>query len=488
MKVLFGYLTSFGYLFAVILLCGFLQKRKVISGELSRKAIHILIFFTWCLMDIFWGISYHQIIICAVFVAINYLSYRYKFLAGVERADKSHAGTVYYAMAMLTLSIAAYFYHPLYYPFGAAVFALSFGDGVAPIFGKIKRGNLSLTSVKTLFGTLSCFIFASLALMAFNYIYSLDLGVLSIFAIGGIAALSELFAVKGLDNFSLTFIVAAFVLAASFEVFTAAFWVCALLSFGVTLVALSFKSLTTGAAFVAEMMMLISAYCADWSAFAVYVIPFAAIAIIGLFKKKAKGMEIKGEKKGRGVKQVLINGLPALVCFVLYKALSVDAFFVGGAGALCACFSDSCASDVGSFSTKEPYDIFRRKRVQKGISGGVSLLGNIACFSGAALLSASAMIARPLSFAPLVIFVSGVSGCFFDTFLGSLFQALYCYRIPIEPDERGVVQKYGYVETPLLYEECVLVKGCKYITNNTVNLLSGVFGAILASMVYYLVF
>lgn len=482
MNVLWGYVASYGYLFAVIFVCGLLQKRNVLSGELSRKAIHILIAFTWCLMDVFWGRSYHQIIISSTFVIINFLSYKFKFLSGVERAGKSHAGTVYYALAMLVLSIASFLYEPLYYPFGAAVFVLSFGDGFAPIFGSLKVGNKPLAGKKTLFGTMACFTFGAAALAVFSSSYELGLAPEEIIALGVLSSLIELFSINGLDNFTVSFSVMASVLAAYYDVFTQAFWICVSLSFIMVVAALYFNALTAIAAAVSEVFMIVSAYVCDWTVFLVYVLPFFIISIAGLMKRK------KGKtSQGRKTRQVLINGAPALLGFLLFKIYADEAFFLLGAAALCSCFSDSCASDFGYFSNQTPYDFIKRKKVAKGLSGGITLLGSVACVLGAAVVAAISLINRPLSFVPLFVFAGGILGCFFDTVLGSLFQALYRYPIPKDPDESGA-NEYGYSETPVPYKNAVLIKGSKWVNNDLVNLFSSVIASTSVFAIHMLVF
>jgi|GEM_PF-466804 len=507
MKILWGYIASIGYLFAVILICGAFQKRRSLNVEISRKVIHVAIAFTWCIMDVFWGRSYHQAILSALFVVINFLSYKFKFLPGVERQSKSHPGTVYYALAMLALSIASYYYEPMYLYFGASVFFLSFGDGLAPIFGWLLKGNRLLTKNKTLYGSLACFVFGTAALWAFTSIYKTGVSLLCVFGIGAIATLAELFAVKGLDNFTVSFTVALGLIAEYFGVVSDAFWVSAIISLPIILTALYFKALTPPAAVVAEAFMLVSAYCMDYTLFLVYVIPFVCIAVVGIFKKRDK-VKLGLPSKARGVVQVLINGLPALICFVVYKVTDAVLPLVMGATALCSCFVDSCASDVGYFSKKTPYDFIRRKKVDKGISGGITLLGSIACIVGAIIFTLSFWINQELSYAFIFVFLGGVLGCTLDTLIGSLFQALYAVEIPLEPIDEPIYptqkykylettqdykyleaeQEYKYLETKGYWDSAKLVKGVKFIDNNVVNLLSSVLSAVITGVVYYCVF
>lgn len=480
MTMLYGYIVSVGFLAVIILFFGFLNKKFKVDVEITRKILHILIGFTWVFMDIFWGVSYHQIIMCGIFVVVNSISRKFKIFPGIERKGSSdHPGTVYYALAMLILAITSYLYPPMYYPFGMAVMCLSFGDGIAPLFALIfKKHNIKLVSNKTLAGSLACFVFSFVALVVFNECYNLSFPILSLLAIASVATVMELFVQNGLDNFGITFSVAIIALCVTLNLLNTAFYVCAIIAFAVVLAILITRALTVSAAFLAYVMLLVSAYCAGYFGLLLYVLPFALIAVVGKIRNiilKKRGFE--KEKKGRNSVQVAINGLLTMIFLVVFKFTDLIGFFVLAAVSLSEAFADSMASDIGSLSKKEPFDLFRFKRVQSGISGGMSLLG-----SASALIASLIVALICFGFTRNLIDIAfvlgfGFLGTLIDSLFGSYFQALYVCPVCGKQTEKRI--HHTRITT--------LIKGNKHITNNTVNLLANVITTAIAA-IYFIVF
>lgn len=137
MNIAIGYCLSYGYLFLVIFGIGTLKKILKFSTETSRKLIHILIGFTWIILYRYLRNTIHFIIIPLSFIIINALSYKFKIFKMFEREtnEKNHYGTIYYAIAMTIMATLSFFNEQLLLPYGLSVFALSFGDGAAALFG-----------------------------------------------------------------------------------------------------------------------------------------------------------------------------------------------------------------------------------------------------------------------------------------------------------------------------------------------------------------
>lgn len=464
--VFVGYAVTLGYLAFIILFFGFVNKKFKVDVEITRKVLHILIGFTWVLMDVFWSLSYHQIIMCALFVVVNALSRKYKIFSGIERDNDNHPGTVYYALAMLVLSIASYCYEPMYIPFGMAVMCLSFGDGLAPIFSIIfRKRNRKLVYNKTLAGTLACFIFASVALVVFKVCYKIDISYLSLIAIASVVAIIELYCQWGLDNFGITFSAALLSLWAINVPLSVPLQVCILLSFIIMLAILLTNSLTASGAFLAYIMLIVSSYCVGVVGFLIYVIPFVLVAVTGKIRRNILSKRaVDIGKKGRNALQVAINGLLTLILMVIYKITSIQSLFVLSAISLAEAFADSMASDIGSLTRHEPYDIFRRKRVSSGVSGGMSVLGTLVALLSCVVVGVIAYFETKNILSLAFITGIGFLGTIIDSFIGSLFQALYRCRICSELTEKRIHHR----------RPTELIKGNRFITNNVVNLISNI--------------
>ncbi len=207
MDILHGYLFSYTYLFATILLIGLIQKIIKFDIEISRKVIHIFVGMTWLILQKYLEGTWHIVIVPLSFVIINALSYKYKIFKMYERADGSgnHFGTVYYAVSMTVMAVISLFIPKLMLPFGIACFSLSFGDGAAALAGSlIKKKKIMITREKSLAGTMMCAIFAALGIALLSCFVSLPLKWTEIVLLGVLTAVLELVG-KGLDNFSIPF-------------------------------------------------------------------------------------------------------------------------------------------------------------------------------------------------------------------------------------------------------------------------------------------
>ncbi len=207
MNILYGYLFSYVYLFATILLIGLFQKIIKFNIEISRKLIHIFVGMTWLILQKYLVGTWHMVMVPLSFVVINALSYKYKIFKMYERADGSgnHFGTVYYAVSITVMAMVSLFVPKFMLPFGIACFCLSFGDGAAALVGTLyKKKKIMITKDKSLVGTVACALFACVGIILLSCFVSVPLKWTDIVFLSVLTAALELVG-KGLDNFSIPF-------------------------------------------------------------------------------------------------------------------------------------------------------------------------------------------------------------------------------------------------------------------------------------------
>ena len=204
MKILFGYVFTYIYIFSILFLIDILKKKFKCSEETSRKLIHILVSLSWIIMFYCFENTWHLMIPPITFVILNYISYKKDLFSMMERKDKSKNsfGTVYYPMSMVVLSICSMVDKRFLLPCGIGMFCMAFGDGLAPYFGqKFKSYAFKLLgNSKTLFGSLTVFICSLIVAIIFSLLFNLNFGISEILLISLCSTIFELIGIKGLDN------------------------------------------------------------------------------------------------------------------------------------------------------------------------------------------------------------------------------------------------------------------------------------------------
>lgn len=201
-----GYIIVYGYLFICFFILSLLRYYFDIKTEFTRKIMHFLTGLTWFIINHFYINEIHMIIIPLTFVLINILSYKFKIFKIVERTEKNHFGTVYYAIGILILQILNYFKPSFIMATSISVIILTFGDGAASFFGSLFKNNkLKLLFDKSITGFLSFILFSILGILIYTNYYNVfvDRNALVIIVLTG--AVLELITGGGLDNLSILF-------------------------------------------------------------------------------------------------------------------------------------------------------------------------------------------------------------------------------------------------------------------------------------------
>ena len=203
---LLGLIVSFIFILSIIGISTILTKNRTISGEVSRKFIHIGVCNWWIIAMIYFDSRYYAAIVPALFVVINYISYKYQVIRVMERdKDTKSLGTVYYAISLLILSLFTFGEVYNEYIGALGVLTMGYGDGLAAIIGTI-RGTEYISvgkNLKSKEGTLTMFVITFMVIFIILSIFTeISTPGLILYAIvlSILATLLELFTPHGLDN------------------------------------------------------------------------------------------------------------------------------------------------------------------------------------------------------------------------------------------------------------------------------------------------
>lgn len=453
--------------------------------KFTRKFIHILVGFVWLILYNFTVDSrVHFLIICAVFTILLYIDYKVKLLPHMSSDSSNDPGTVYYGVSMTVMAAVCMFVPQGYLPFGISVFVTSFGDGFAGVVGQsIKKHNPVIYGDKSIFGTAANFIITFAVVTIFDHCYSMGLGIPIALALAFLAAEIELISGRGLDNIFLSLGI-----------------------FGMTLLAVLYPPIVNCVVPIVFTPFVIFAVCKSgtltlWGTIAAVVTDIAVsvafgnmgfVVLISFFvlslfadkiKEKAKKQEQNAHvstklrmKKGRNAAQVFANGGIGILCAVLFLITNNRVFMIAYVAVMAEALADTAASGIGAYSQKV-FDPFRMKACEKGLSGGMSVIGTFAALIAAVVIPLIAMMfGEVLITEALLICLIAFLGMIFDSFLGSLFQAKY-----VCPVCGRTVEKSIHCEKPT-----TLCRGFRFVNNSTVNFISTVFSFVLAVAVFSL--
>lgn len=201
-----GIVVSYLYIGLIIVGAKLFEK---IGKEASRKFIHIMLGNWWFIAMAFFTNMWFAIFVPITFVIINYISYKKNLINVMEREEQDGLGTVYYAAALLILSIISFGIYKQPNLGLIPSLVMAYGDGFAAVCGKIiksKEYNVFGTK-KTIAGSLTMFII-SVVLITIYFMAlgkSLEYIIISI-VMAVIVTIIEAISVKGLDNISVPII------------------------------------------------------------------------------------------------------------------------------------------------------------------------------------------------------------------------------------------------------------------------------------------
>lgn len=241
------------------------------------------------------------------------------------------------------------------------------------------------------------------------------------------------------------------------------------------------------AIFVGLVLLFVPQNPAGWVWLLVLLFFFIIGSFASKFKKDLKKKVEDDFAKGgaRNMMQVIANGAGGLVFAVLSFFSPSLLPFMGFVFSASAMAGDTLSSEIGVLSKEEPVSIQTFKKIEKGMSGGITLLGLEAGFLGglamgvfAFLFLSAAGVQPPGGVLLFLVFASlaGFFGSLVDSLMGSFFQALYyCPKCRVFTERR--VHKCG--------TETKLIKGLKWMDNDVVNMLSGLIVGAAGFFVFY---
>ena len=183
----------------------------------------------------------------------------------------------------------------------------------------------------------------------------------------------------------------------------------------------------------------------------------------------------KGSRRDWG--QVMANGGLGAILAIFSALLPGESWpWLAFGGAMAAVNADTWATELGVFNPLPPRLITTGKTVERGTSGGITLLGYLAALGGAALIGVlSVLLGGGTRYAPMIalaITLAGLAGSTFDSLLGATVQAIYFCPQCQKETERYPLHGCGTRTIPQ--------RGWRWLDNDWVNFACSLVGALTA--------
>lgn len=186
----------------------------------------------------------------------------------------------------------------------------------------------------------------------------------------------------------------------------------------------------------------------------------------------------KGHQRDWG--QVLANGGLGAVLVVLAAITQEQAlWWAAYLGAMAAVNADTWATELGVLSPMAPRLVTSGVVVERGSSGGITILGSLASLAGAALIGVCAALLRPETGTALALAAAvggGMLGSLVDSILGATLQAIYFCPTCQKETERNPLHTCGASTTQ--------IRGLSWLNNDWVNFLCALSGAGGATLIW----
>lgn len=210
-----------------------------------------------------------------------------------------------------------------------------------------------------------------------------------------------------------------------------------------------------------------------------WVLPILTFFILSsllskLRKKLNSSVDKKFEKSDvRDIFQVFANGGLSLPLLLLYILTGNELFYYSNVIFLAAATADTWGTEIGTMFRTKTYSIIGFKKVEQGISGGVSVVGTSGALLGAFITSLSSIFWIENLYLVLIIALMGFLGSIVDSILGYTLQrqnkCTVCQKVTESTIHCGLPTEYS--------------QGIKWLNNDSVNFISNTIVSIIIFLI-----
>ena len=168
------------------------------------------------------------------------------------------------------------------------------------------------------------------------------------------------------------------------------------------------NSLTTNGLITAWLLSIIITFCGGISSYIILCATFLLTIIsskISHTKDKKTFNDINQKTGKRDCFQILANVGIGTISLLIYHFSNNEIFLIAYVCVMASSTADSMASEIGVLSKQQPINICTFKKVPKGISGGITLLGLLSSLIGALIIAVIYIFTTKINISTLIIII-----------------------------------------------------------------------------------
>ena len=458
---LFGddWLTFFIFLSIVLFIIGiseFIRYYSFISNEQNRMLVHVVVGLLCSVSPNLFQSSLQPILLGLLFFTLNLIALKINRFKGMHAIDRKSYGTIYFPVSYIIL---ASFFWEFSSHITLSLMLLSIADPLASLIGQTINNpkyiypwhdKKSIQGSVTMF--LSSFIIVYLLTPTIFPNKGLNIYYFSFF-LASLSTLAESISYKGSDNFSVPIL--SFIGIHCFQITLENFELIMIIVIIIFLISYYFQLVDFSGLSGGCIMALIIITMGGIK----YLIPLSVFFILSSLIGKIIGLNQNTHHKNpkRNIAQVLANGsISLIICITAYFIKDDGLLFFLFLSSVSAANSDTWATEIGKLSKTKPVSIINFKKIESGLSGGITYIGTFGSLLGSITIG---VVGYTLGVNIIIFFgivLTGFIGALIDSILGATLQVKF-----ITPDGK-------VTETPSINSD--KIKGVRWINNNLVNL------------------
>ena len=470
MFIVIGYILFTLYTCGIMYFGSLLEKHTGIDKTICRKITHIISALVWVICYYFFGCSIHWVILNFVGAAALGVVTFCNVIPAFQRTDAGKSyGLFYFGLSTAVVALICYLVgEELYLYTGITYYCLALGDGFAPVVAQLlRKNNPQIRPGKTLWGTVTVFAVSFAAAYLFCAIFGMELDPVFLLSVAALTCVIEFYGIKGTDNLFIEFLVFGYLVLNHYGLVSLPLQIVLIASPVLACVAIYSGAMSVDGGICAFFLFALVGFFGNGFVPVMFIaLLFFISTVVSVIGKKLKHKHSQKPQgnNARRAYQITAVGLFSLIALILHWITGAPVYYYFFFLLLTEQIADSMASDIGCLTTKKNINILTGKPVEKGISGGISLLGTMS-----ALLSSFVLMAVPYAFKIislklcLLLGLVAFVGTLADSVVGALAQSLYecvgCNTLTETSTHCGRPAR--------------LIKGFRIIDNVAVNYVAG---------------